>query len=75
MRFLKMKYKLLSFEDELTRIDEINSILSVGNTSLDASIKLYEEASERIQHCKQLLNEAELKVTTLSSSLEDNEEI
>ena len=69
-----MKFEILSFEEELRRIDEINSLLSAGNISLDESIKLYEEASERIQHCKQLLNEAELKITTLSSALESKEE-
>ena len=69
-----MKYELFSFEEELRRIDEINSLLSAGNISLDESIKFYEEASERIQHCKQLLNEAELKITALSSALESKEE-
>ena len=45
-----MEYKILSFEEELSRIDEINSLLSAGNVTLEQSIHLYEEASERIQH-------------------------
>lgn len=65
-----MEYKILSFEEELSRIDEINSLLSAGNVTLEQSIHLYEEASERIQHCKKLLDEAELKITALSSNLE-----
>ena len=70
-----MKFELLSFEEELKRIDEINSLLSAGNISLDDAINLYEEASERIKHCKQLLNEAELKITELSSALESGDEV
>ena len=70
-----MKFELLSFEEELKRIDEINSLLSAGNISLDDAINLYEEASERIQHCKQLSNEAELKITELSSALESGDEV
>ena len=70
-----MKFELLSFEEELKRIDEINSLLSAGNISLDDAINLYEEASERIQHSKQLLNEAELKITELSSALESGDEV
>ncbi len=65
-----MEYKFLSFEEELSRIDEINSLLSAGNVTLEQSVHLYEEASERIQHCKKLLDEAELKITALSSNLE-----
>ena len=65
-----MEYKILSFEEELSRIDEINSLLSAGNVTLEQSIHLYEEASERIQHCKKLLDEAELKITALYSNLE-----
>ena len=65
-----MEYKILSVEEELSRIDEINSLLSAGNVTLEQSIHLYEEASERIQHCKKLLDEAELKITALSSNLE-----
>lgn len=65
-----MEYKFLSFEEELSRIDEINSLLSAGNVTLEQSVHLYEEASKRIQHCKKLLDEAELKITALSSNLE-----
>ena len=69
-----MEYSLLSFENELSRIEEINTILSNGNISLDDSVKLYEEAAERIQHCKKLLDEAELKITTISAKLNSPEE-
>ncbi len=65
-----MNYEVLSFEEELSRIDEINTKLSAGNVTLEESVHLYEEASERIQHCKKLLNEAELKITSLSSGME-----
>ena len=65
-----MEYKILSFEEELSRIDEINSLLSAGNVTLEQSIHLYEEASERIKKKKKLLDEAELKITALSSNLE-----
>ena len=70
VRSLNMKYEVFSFEEELSRIDEINIKLSAGNVTLEESVLLYEEASERIQHCKKLLNDAELKITALSSNLD-----
>lgn len=69
-----MEIKELSFEKELSRIDEINSMLSNGNLSLDESVKLYEEAASRIQHCRKLLDEAELKITTISSQIHETRE-
>lgn len=68
-----MKYEILSFEQELSRIDEISSKLAKGNLPLQESIDLYEEAVERLQHGKKLLNDAELKVLRISSKNEEEE--
>jgi exodeoxyribonuclease VII small subunit len=37
-----------------------------GNTSLDESMKLYEQGAVLIKQCETMLADAELKITTLS---------
>ena len=37
-----------------------------GTTSLDESMKLYEQGAVLIKQCEMLLTEAEIKITTLS---------
>jgi exodeoxyribonuclease VII small subunit len=52
-----------------TRIEQLRIIIEKiedGNTSLDESMKLYEQGAVLIKQCETLLAEAELKITTLS---------
>lgn len=69
-----MESKDLSFEKELSRIEEINNLLSAGNISLNDSVALYEEAAEHLQNCRKLLDNAELKIATISKKLHDSQE-
>lgn len=52
-----------------SRIEELKRIIEKiedGNTSLDESMRLYEQGAALVRQCETLLAEAELKVTTLS---------
>lgn len=52
-----------------SKIDELKRIIEKiedGNTSLDESMRLYEQGAALIKQCESLLTEAELKITTLS---------
>ncbi len=51
-----------SFETSLRRLEEIVESLEGGNTSLDESIKLYEEGMALARSCLTRLNEAKLKL-------------
>ena len=52
-----------------TKIEQLKTIIGKiedGNTSLDESMKLYEQGAVLVKQCETLLAEAELKITTLS---------
>ena len=68
-----MKYELLTYEQEMARIDEIAAQLS-SDLQLNRSIELYEEAAERIQHCRNLLADAELKIINIASSFQQEDQ-
>jgi exodeoxyribonuclease VII small subunit len=55
----------LSFEQALTRIDEIVKLLERGDAPLDQSLTLFEEGTALIKQCSELLDNAEQKVVRL----------
>ena len=56
----------LTFEESLKRLEEIVHALESGETSLEQSIRLFEEGVKLSGHCNQLLETAEQKVTVLT---------
>jgi exodeoxyribonuclease VII small subunit len=57
--------KKKSFEEAVTRINEILRALERGDTPLEDSIKLFEEGAKLAGHCETLLQKAEQRVTKL----------
>ena len=55
-----------SFERSMTRLEEIVSHLEKGDVPLEVSLSLFEEGTVLVSRCNKLLDEAELKVLTLS---------
>ena len=55
----------LSFEDSLSRLDEIVRHLEKGDLPLGESLALYEEGTALIASCSKRLDEAEQKVVKL----------
>lgn len=74
MRFTVNKEQLenIKFEEALSRLEEIVRSLESGQSPLDQSLELYEEAVTLVKVCNQRLDSAEQKVTMLS--LSDTEE-
>lgn len=72
-----MKKDNLSFEEALSRLEEISSKLDSGKIGLEESISLYEQGSELLGYCEKLLDVAEQKVNLLKinsdGSLEETE--
>ncbi len=54
------------YETKIERLKEIISKIEDGNTSLEESMKLYEQGAVLVRQCETLLAEAELKISTLS---------
>lgn len=61
-----MSKKSMTFEESMTRLDEIVRALETGDASLEDSIKLFEEGTKLAAKCNELLDTAELKVTKLT---------
>ncbi len=55
----------LSFEESLSRLDEIVRHLEKGDLPLSESLSLYEEGTALIASCSKMLDEAEQKVVKL----------
>jgi len=66
-----MSKKKKDFEASLKRLQEISELLESDNTSLEESIKLYEEGIKLSKDCYVTLEKAELKVEQLNKDLED----
>ena len=57
-----------TFETATQRIEEIIKLLEKGNSSLDESLKLYEEGISLVRFCNEALDSAEIKIKTLTMS-------
>jgi len=55
-----------TYETKVEHLRQIIEKIDDGNTSLDESMKLYEQGAVLVKQCEILLTEAELKITTLS---------
>jgi len=63
----KEKINDMKFEDALKRLEEIVRLLEGGQSPLDESLELYEEAVALVKVCNSRLDSAEQKVTLLGS--------
>ncbi|MGA2122543.1 MAG: exodeoxyribonuclease VII small subunit [Methanoregula sp.] len=55
-----------TFEVKIEQLKKIIEKIEDGNTSLDESMKLYEQGAALVKQCEGMLAEAEVKITTLS---------
>jgi exodeoxyribonuclease VII small subunit len=55
-----------TYETKVEQLRQIIEKIEDGNTGLDDSIKLYEQGAVLVKQCETMLNEAELKIITLS---------
>ena len=60
-----MASKKMSFEEALSRLDEIVRHLEKGDLPLSESLALFEEGTGLLASCSKMLDEAEQKVVKL----------
>lgn len=65
-----MTEKKPSFEQAVSRLEEIVNLLERGETPLEQSLALFEEGSKLMKQCTSLLDKAEQKVTKLLGTQE-----
>ena len=59
--------KKKTYEEAIARLEEITSQLEKGGIPLELSLKLFEEGTKLSAYCYKILNEAQQKVTELST--------
>ena len=58
----------LSFEENMTRLEQIVRTLERGDAPLEESLKLFQEGTQLVASCGKLLDEAELAVKKIVPS-------
>lgn len=66
------KKENMTFESASARLEEIVKILEQGNSSLDESLKLYEEGVLLVRFCNDSLDNAEKKIKMLLTDSKGN---
>lgn len=61
-----MAGKKLSFEEAMTRLEEIVTSMERGEAPLEQSLALFAEGTELLKQCTTLLDKAEQQVTKLA---------
>lgn len=67
--------KELSFEESMKKLEDIANELEKNDLSLDESIKKFEEGMKISKHCKDIIDNAEKKITILVDGKEKNFEV
>ena len=64
------KKNINTFETELSRLQEISSLLDNDELDLESALKLYEEGVELSRSCIKTLKEAEVRITEIKKKLD-----
>lgn len=65
--------KQKNFEATLDKLESIVKDLEGGELGLDGSIKKFEDGLKMYQECRELLKDAEKKITILTKNLKEEE--
>ena len=65
--------KKATFEENMTRLEEIVSLLEQGDAPLSESLALFSEGSKLLAACRKELDTAQQKVTVLMGELQPDE--
>ena len=69
-----MKEESKTFEQSMTRLEEIVRRMERGDVPLEEALKLFEEGTGLVSSCSKLLDEAELKVVQLTKGSDGSPE-
>ncbi len=60
-----MKKSKVDFESAMEKLEEIVNKLENGEESLEDSVSLFQQGMDISEYCKQMLDEAEQKITVI----------
>lgn len=61
-----------TFEENMTRLEQIVRAMERGDVALEESLKLFQEGTELVRNCGKLLDEAELQVKKILTDASSN---
>jgi len=64
----------ISFEEQMSRLEEIVDILDEGNVSLDEMLSIYEEGMKLSQDMREFLEKAEQKIIDITAKKKSESE-
>lgn len=67
--------KEMTLEQAMKRLEEITEKMQSESVTLDKSLKLFEEGSSLVSFCNEKLQQAQLKITQLTSDGEEEKVI
>ncbi len=63
-----MAEKKLTFEQAMSRLEELAALLERGETPLEDALALFEEGTKLIRQCSAMLDKAEQKIAKLTQN-------
>lgn len=63
-----MNEKNKSFEQNMARLEQIVRAMERGDVALEESLKLFQEGTELVHRCNELLDEAQLQVKKIMTA-------
>ena len=63
-----MNQKNASFESNMQRLEQIVRAMERGDVPLEESLKLFQEGTELVRNCNQLLENAQLQVKKIMTA-------
>ena len=57
-----------TFEESMQRLEQIVRAMEQGDVPLEESLKLFQEGTQLVRSCNQLLDEAQLQVTKIMTA-------
>ncbi len=62
-----MSKKNATFEENMTRLEQIVRTMERGEAPLEESLKLFQEGTELVKRCGKLLDEAEMQIKIITA--------
>lgn len=57
-----------TFEESMTRLEQIVRAMERGDVALEESLKLFQEGTELVRNCQKLLDDAQLQVKKIMTA-------
>ena len=62
--------KKQTFEESISRLEQIVRAMERGDVALEESLKLFQEGTELVRNCQKLLDEAQMQVKKIMTAVD-----